>query len=71
MKIQITLPKIPKKCGECKFYSEGTYQCHNESGTEPSCSLGFMDGEDLRDHSYFDHLYPGCNIKKLVIKKTK
>lgn len=31
MKIEI---EMPKTCGDCTFYSEREYRCHNERGYE-------------------------------------
>jgi hypothetical protein len=64
--VAVTLKELPTKCGECKFYSEGTYTCHNERGKEPHCALGYMNG-DMRDQSYKDSLYFDCRLKDNII----
>ena len=58
----------PRACGVCPFYSEQSYQCHNERGIESYCSLGFMRGTDTRDRSYQNVLFPGCRIKSIRIE---
>ena len=63
MKIAIEIPFIPLMCGNCKFYSEVPYTCHNERGTQAKCALGYMDNEDMRERSYDHRLFEGCKLK--------
>ena len=59
--VNIEMKKIPERCGECRFYSEPEYRCHNDRGNEAHCALGYMTG-DMRDASYRQKLYPGCRL---------
>ena len=59
--ITLTIKK-PTTCGECPFYSEVPYECHNERGNEAQCSMEFMDDDDMRDKSFKDKLYDGCGL---------
>ena len=67
VQVAITLKQLPTKCGECPFYSEPEYRCHSERGNEARCGLGYMRGEDMRDSSYKEKLYPRCQLKDNVI----
>ena len=60
--IALELEKYPTKCSECPMFHTSRYQCHNESGIEGDCELGYMNGYDMRD---FDGwcLFKSCNIK--------
>lgn len=60
--IALELEKYPTKCSECPMFYTSRYQCHNESGIEGDCELGYMNGYDMRD---FDGwcLFKSCNIK--------
>lgn len=64
MKIEI---KEPKVCGECLFYREEDYRCHNERGKEAYCMLGSMRGFDMRDKSYKDRMFSCCKLKELKV----
>lgn len=60
--IALELEKYPTKCSECPMFHTNRYQCHNESGIEGDCELGYMNGYDMRE---FDGwcLFKPCNIK--------
>ena len=60
--IALELEKYPTKCSECPMFHTIRYQCHNESGIEGDCELGYMNGYDMRE---FDGwcLFKSCNIK--------
>lgn len=60
MKINI---EMTKTCGECPFYSEREYRCHNEIGKESYCSKGYMN-EDMRGKSFKYKLYKECKLCK-------
>ena len=60
--IAIELEKYPTKCSECPMFSTSNYQCHNESGVEGYCELGYMDNCDMRDFNGWC-LFRSCNIK--------
>lgn len=60
MKVVVEMEK-PRICGECRFYSERNYRCHNEIGIEAHCGMGYMHG-DMRDKSYRSRLYDGCRL---------
>lgn len=55
-------PVLPKTCGECAYYSQRAYSCHNERGTEAYCGKGYMAGKDMRDQSFMDTKFPGCRL---------
>lgn len=57
----------PKNCGDCLFYSEVSYRCHNERGNEARCELGFMKGFDMRDRSYVNSLWEKCKLANVTI----
>lgn len=59
--IALELERYPRSCNECPAFHTSRYQCHNESGVEGHCDLGYMDG-DMRDF-YGRVLYHGCDIK--------
>lgn len=61
---------IPKTCGECFYYSEVPYTCHNERGIECKCSKGQFAGKDMRDKSYKNKSNSFCEIYH-PIKITK
>ena len=42
--IALELEKYPTKCSECPMFHTSRYQCHNESGIEGDCELGYMNG---------------------------
>lgn len=54
--------KIPITCGECPFYSEQEYRCHNEIGNEAHCGMGYMKGKDMRDKSFMGSRYIYCRL---------
>lgn len=60
--IALELERYPRSCDECPAFHTSHYQCHNESGVEGSCELGYMNNCDMRD---FDGLclFELCNIK--------
>ena len=60
--IAIELEKYPTICSECPMFSTSHYQCHNESGVEGHCELGYMDNCDMRDFNGWC-LFRPCNIK--------
>jgi len=54
-KVKITKTmKKPKSCCKCGFFYTSSYRCHNESGYEAECELGFFNGSDMRDLSCKD-----------------
>ena len=61
--------EIPDTCSKCKYYSVRPYRCHNERGDESHCSLGSMNGEDMRDILFYDSRYPGCVLVKPKLMK--
>ena len=72
VQIALTLKELPKSCGECQFYREFEYRCHNERGMEAHCALGYMTG-DMRDVSFKrgrheGELYSGCQLETNLIK---
>ena len=60
--IALELEKYPTKCSECHMFHTSHYQCHNESGIEGDCELGYMNDCDMRDF-YGWCLFKSCNIK--------
>lgn len=62
MKISVEIDK-PRRCGECPFYSEREYRCHNEVGKEAYCSKRYMN-DDMREKSFKYTLYEGCKLFK-------
>jgi len=56
--------EMPTTCGKCTFYSEPSYQCHNERGQEAYCALDYMRGNDMRDRSYRNSRFGGCQLKE-------
>lgn len=63
VKIEVMIKvTIPNTCGECKFYSEPSYQCHNERGTQAHCAMGYMHG-DKRDKSFRNRKYKFCKLE--------
>ena len=65
--------EIPNTCGECIFYRRNQYQCHNESGWEATCHMGYMDGNDMRDRKFGKIKFEGCKLheKNQLIKKIE
>lgn len=64
--------EAPDTCGKCKYYSVTPYRCHNEVGNESHCSLGSMNGEDMRDRLFYDSRYSGCAlVKPKLIKRGR
>lgn len=59
--IDITF-EIPETCGKCKFYRRNKYQCHNESGWEAFCGMGYMDKNDMRDREFSKSKFEGCKL---------
>ena len=65
--IKINIDKVPETCLECDFYHTTKYHCmFNDTGIESNCSLGFMEGEDMRDKIFRDSRYDGCKIEELI-----
>ena len=60
--IALELEKYQTKCSECPMFHTIRYQCHNESGIEGDCELGYMNDYDMRDF-YGWYLFKSCNIK--------
>lgn len=60
--VAFDLERYPKICHECPAFHTSRYQCHNESGVEGHCELGYMDDCDMRD---FDGwcLFKKCDIQ--------
>ena len=46
--IAYELDECPKTCRACPFFIQKPYQCHNETGMDADCKLGFMKGSDMR-----------------------
>lgn len=61
--VTITIKK-PTRCGECPFYSERGYECHNDRGYEAHCAMGYMKCDDTRDIAYRKSVYPNCKLGK-------
>ena len=53
--------KKPKSCCKCHMFGQGSYSCHNESGYQAYCELGFFDGEDMRDKGC-KYTYSYCKL---------
>lgn len=60
--------ETPKSCSACAFYSRKTYRCHNESGIESHCALGFMRNNDMRDRVFENKIFEGCKLSKYFKK---
>lgn len=66
------LGEPPETCKECPYYNINSYRCHNEVGEESTCSIGSMQGEDMRDKLYINSRYPGCLlVKPKLVKKRR
>ena len=63
MKITIEM-EMPKNCGVCKFYKETPYRCHNETGYQANCSMGYMEHRDMRDKRFNDKVFDGCRLNE-------
>jgi len=62
-KVCYEMERYPEKCRECPAFSTSPYICHNESGEEADCQLGYMDGQDMRDFSGYRR-HSKCKIEQ-------
>lgn len=58
----MNMNNIPKTCGECIYYSEKYYTCHNEKGIESHCAKKQFADQDTRDKSYKNKNNKFCEI---------
>lgn len=59
--ISAKIDRLPLRCNECPFFTLSNYHCHNESGQEGGCELGYMKHYDMRDFTGV-YLFNGCQI---------